>query len=55
VAERDDELGDCAAGSLGQDIADEGAIDLQFVEGQTPEVSEGRVSGAEIVQGEFWR
>jgi hypothetical protein len=43
-------LSDCAAGDIGENIAHKGAVDLQLVKGQTLQVRQRRVAGAEVVQ-----
>src|SRR5688572_2537130 len=54
VAERDDGLGEHAlvGTRAGADVAHEGAVDLQLVDRQVPEIREARVAGAEVVHRE---
>src|SRR5690242_15445018 len=49
LREADDRADDLLAAVLLEDRADEGAIDLQCVAGETPEEAERRVAGAEVV------
>ena len=40
------------AGHFHQDVADESPVDFQFVQGQAPQIGQGRIAGAKVVQRE---
>ena len=53
TSQRNYGLSDGAAADIGQNVADEGTVDLQLVKGQSLEVGQRGISGAEIIQGKF--
>jgi hypothetical protein len=52
LAQGNDALRNGAAAGIDEDIPDKLLVNLQLVQGQTPQVGEGRIPHAEIVQRE---
>ena len=49
----DDRFDDGPVVSLPGEVGDEGAVNFQYIEGKALEIAQGRVAGAEVIDGEL--